>query len=89
MGSSHPGTLGVSLLPARAPDLGRGGGGTLPTESGILRRKMRSKDVVDCLVSNHKVGHEPESDYNSDFLLLIQTLLSSPHQLKGIASGML
>lgn len=89
MGSSHPRTLGVSLLPARAPDLGPGGEGTLPTESGIHRRKMRSKEVVDCLVSNHKVGHEPERDCNSDFLLLIQTLLSSPHQLKGIASGML
>lgn len=63
---------------ARAPDLGLGREDILAKESGIHRRKMRSKEVVDCFVSNHKAGHEPGRDCHSDLLLLTQTLLSLP-----------
>lgn len=53
------------LLLTRLPDVGQWGGDAMATESGVHRRKMRSREVIPCFVPNNEAEQESTRDLKS------------------------
>lgn len=82
---------GIYLLLTRLPDREQWGGDTVATESGLHRRKMRSREVIPCFVPNNEAGLESTRDLKSRLSASQSQAVSPllPHGVKDMTSDIL